>query len=66
MTGRGSDYLVLKTETITGQPCTATPGARGFTVTDTRVIRDAHTHAELTRHTRKVTYDPIPHIICTP
>jgi vancomycin resistance protein YoaR len=64
ITGPRTDYTDPKTETITGQPCTATPGARGFTVTDTRVMRDAHTHAELSRHTRKVTYDPIPHIIC--
>lgn len=64
ITGPRTDFTDPKTETVTGQPCTPTPGSRGFTVTDTRVTRDAKTHAELTRHTRKVTYDPIPHVIC--
>jgi vancomycin resistance protein YoaR len=66
ITGPRTDYTDPQTETIHGQPCTATPGARGFTVTDTRVIRDANTHAERNRHTHKVTYDPVPHVICEP
>jgi len=64
ITGPRTDFTDPTTETIHGQPCTATQGSRGFTVTDTRVIRDARTHAELSRHTRKVTYDPVPHVIC--
>lgn len=64
ITGPRTDFTDPKPETIHGQPCTPTQGSRGFTVTDTRVIRDAKTHAELSRHTRKVTYDPIPHVIC--
>jgi vancomycin resistance protein YoaR len=65
-TGPRTDFTDPKTETIHGEPCTSTPGARGFTVTDTRVTRDATTHQELSRRTRKVTYDPIPHVICAP
>jgi vancomycin resistance protein YoaR len=65
-TGPRTDYTDPKIETIHGQPCTATPGARGFTVTDTRIIRDANTHTERSRQTRKVIYDPIPHITCIP
>jgi vancomycin resistance protein YoaR len=64
--GPRTDYTDPQTETIHGQPCSATPGARGFTTTDTRVIRDSTTHAELSRHTRTVKYDPIPHVICEP
>ena len=64
ITGPRTDFTDPTTETIHGQPCTATQGSRGFTVTDTRVIRDARTHAELSRHTRTVTYDPVPHVIC--
>ncbi|MDQ2789527.1 MAG: VanW family protein [Actinomycetota bacterium] len=64
--GPRTDFIDQKTETITGQPCTATAGERGFTVTDTRVIRDANTHAELSRHTRKTVYDPEPQVICAP
>jgi vancomycin resistance protein YoaR len=66
ITGPRTDFTEPKTETIHGQPCTPSPGAPGFTVTDTRIIRDAKTHAELSRHTRKVVYDPIPHVICVP
>lgn len=64
ITGPRTNFTDPKTEVIHDQPCTATPGSRGFTVTDTRVIRDATTHAERSRHTRKVTYDPVPHVIC--
>ncbi len=64
ITGPRTDFVDQKTETIQGQPCTATQGERGFTVTDTRVTRDATTHAEISRHTRKVTYDPEPQVIC--
>ncbi|MGH3822997.1 MAG: VanW family protein [Pseudonocardiaceae bacterium] len=66
ITGPRTDFTEPKTETIHGQPCSASPGARGFTTTDTRVTRDANTKAELSRHTRKVKYDPIPHVICAP
>ncbi|MDQ3762624.1 MAG: VanW family protein [Actinomycetota bacterium] len=65
ITGPRTNFTDPKTETVHGQPCTNTPGSRGFTVTDTRVIRDANTRAEISRHTRTVVYDPIPHIICT-
>jgi vancomycin resistance protein YoaR len=64
--GPRMDYTDPTTETINGQPCSATPGARGFTTTDTRIIRDSTTHAELSRHTRTVKYDPVPHVICEP
>ncbi|MGH3670338.1 MAG: VanW family protein, partial [Pseudonocardiaceae bacterium] len=66
ITGPRTDYTDPQTETIHGQPCGATPGARGFTTSDTRVARDSTTHAEINRHTRTVKYDPIPHVICEP
>ncbi|HZE02175.1 MAG TPA: VanW family protein [Pseudonocardiaceae bacterium] len=66
ITGPRTDFIDQKSETVNGQPCTPTQGERGFTVTDTRVIRDAKTHAEITRHTRKVVYDPEPQVICAP
>jgi vancomycin resistance protein YoaR len=64
ITGPRTDFTEPKTETIYGQPCTSAQGARGFTVTDTRVVRDAQTHAEISRRTRKVVYEPVPHVIC--
>jgi vancomycin resistance protein YoaR len=66
ITGPRTDFVDQKTETVPSQPCTATAGERGFSVTDTRVIRDATTHAEISRHTRKVVYDPEPQVICAP
>jgi vancomycin resistance protein YoaR len=64
ITGPRTDFTDPKTETIYGQPCTNSRGAPGFTVTDTRVTRDSRTHAETSRRTRKVVYDPVPHVIC--
>ncbi len=66
ITGPRTNFTDPETETIHSQPCTPSSGGRGFTVTDTRVVRDAQTHAELSHHTRTVRYDPIPHVICTP
>lgn len=64
ITGPRTDFTDPKTETISGQPCTSARGSQGFTVTDTRVVRDANTHTEISRRTRKVVYDPQPHVIC--
>ncbi|MFJ4658630.1 VanW family protein [Nocardia sp. NPDC088792] len=47
-----------------GKNCIASGGAPGFTTSDTRVIRDARTGKELSRHTRTVKYDPIPIVRC--
>ena len=44
--------------------CHASNGAPGFTTTDTRVIRDAGTGAEVSRKTRTVKYNPQPIIVC--
>ncbi|MGH3935503.1 MAG: VanW family protein [Pseudonocardiaceae bacterium] len=65
ITGPRTNFTEPETQTIQGQPCISAPGSPGFTVTDTRVIRDAQTKAELSRRTHKVVYHPIPHIICT-
>jgi vancomycin resistance protein YoaR len=64
ITGPRTDFTDPKTETIYGQPCTNSRGSQGFTVTDTRVVRDANTHAETSRRTRKVVYDPAPQVTC--
>lgn len=39
-------------------------GSKGFTTSDTRVIKDAKTGAEISRHTRTVKYDPEPIVRC--
>lgn len=66
ITGPRTDFTDPESETIHGQPCTPSSGARGFTVTDTRIVRDATTHSELSHHTHTVRYDPIPHVTCAP
>jgi vancomycin resistance protein YoaR len=54
------------TQVVTGQPCTNTGGEPGFTTTDTRVVRDANTGAEISRHTHTAVYKPEPKVICQP
>ncbi|MGH3811661.1 MAG: VanW family protein [Pseudonocardiaceae bacterium] len=64
ITGPRTNFTEPTTQTIYGQPCKTSRGSQGFTVTDTRVIRDANTKAETSRRTRQVVYDPAPHVIC--
>ncbi|MFC6011407.1 VanW family protein [Nocardia lasii] len=47
-----------------GKDCIASEGAPGFTISDTRVITDHQTGAQISRHTRTVKYDPIPIVKC--
>ncbi|MFC4374061.1 VanW family protein [Nocardia halotolerans] len=47
-----------------GDDCIASEGAPGFTISDTRVITDINTGAQVSRHTRTVKYDPIPVVKC--
>ena len=42
----------------------ASPGAPGFTVTDTRIITDIETGQEVRREERTVKYNPQPKIVC--
>ncbi|MGQ0774834.1 MAG: VanW family protein [Pseudonocardiales bacterium] len=64
ITGPRTNYTDPETRRISAEDCTGTSGSRGFTVTDTRVIRNASTNAEISRQTRKVVYKPQPRIIC--
>jgi vancomycin resistance protein YoaR len=45
------------------QPCTASKGAPGFTITDTRTLRDVST-GQVHTETRTVHYNPSPAIVC--
>ncbi len=47
-----------------GDNCMPGEGSKGFTTSDTRVIKDAKTGAEISRHTRTVKYDPEPIVRC--
>jgi vancomycin resistance protein YoaR len=47
-----------------GNPtCTPSPGSEGFTITDTRVLRDVRT-GEVRREPRTVRYEPQPTVTC--
>ncbi|MGV9796216.1 VanW family protein [Gordonia sp. NPDC003422] len=47
-----------------GDDCIASSGSKGFTTSNTRIIRDARTGAEISRHTRTVRYAPEPIVKC--
>ncbi|MFW0788271.1 VanW family protein [Gordonia sp. CPCC 205333] len=53
-----------KIELPKGDDCMASSGQRGFTTSNTRVVTDAKTGAERSRHTRTVKYDPEPNVVC--
>ncbi|MGA6166130.1 VanW family protein [Amycolatopsis magusensis] len=44
--------------------CTPSEGAQGFTVSDTRILRDAASGREVKREPRNVRYNPQPKIVC--
>ena len=64
ITGERTNFTSPQMQTILGEPCTSSSGSQGFTVTDTRVLREPGSGAEVDRQTRRVTYDPQPIIVC--
>ena len=44
--------------------CQPSSGTPGFTVTDTRIIKDIETGQEVRREERTVKYNPQPKIVC--
>jgi vancomycin resistance protein YoaR len=49
-----------------GEPCSPVSGAQGFTVTNTRIVRDASSGQELKRNNRTAVYQPLPQVVCAP
>ncbi|MHC3003197.1 van Willebrand factor A [Gordonia sp. GN26] len=47
-----------------GDDCIASSGSKGFTTSNTRIIRDARTGQEVNRYTRTVRYAPEPIVKC--
>lgn len=47
-----------------GDDCIASKGGPGFTASNTRVVTDASSGAQISRNTRTVKYDPVPIIKC--
>ncbi|MGH3569315.1 MAG: VanW family protein [Pseudonocardia sp.] len=48
---------------IPGEPCSASQGAPGFTITDTRTLREIST-GQVRNETRTVRYNPSPIVVC--
>lgn len=61
--GARTNYTDPQRMELTGDTCSPSSGSRGFTVTDTRVIRDLDGR-ELSRSTTTTTYDPSPIVTC--
>jgi Uncharacterized vancomycin resistance protein len=65
ITGPRTAPTAPKTVTIpAGQPCSPSKGAPGFTVTDTRVLKNIRTGEVRTEPTRTVRYNPSPIVEC--
>ncbi|HEV7652118.1 MAG TPA: VanW family protein [Actinophytocola sp.] len=66
VTGDRTDYTEPETKTSTDPDCRPSEGGQGFTTSDTRIITDANSGAEVTRKTRNVSYNSHPKIVCKP
>lgn len=65
ITGERYAYTNPETRTVPDGPgCIASRGARGFTTSNTRVVTDSNTGAQISRHTRTVRYAPEPVVRC--
>ncbi|MGH3758708.1 VanW family protein [Actinophytocola sp.] len=65
VTGGRSDFTNPPTKQGPAEDCNASEGAQGFTTSDTRIIKDVKTGAEVDRQTRTVSYNPQPKIVCS-
>jgi vancomycin resistance protein YoaR len=61
--GSKTNYTDPERIELTGDKCSPSSGAKGFTTTDTRVIRDLGGR-ELSRNTTTTKYDPSPIVTC--
>lgn len=65
ITGDRFAYTSPDTLDLSGREnCIPSSGSRGFTTSNTRIITEARTGAEISRHTRTVKYDPEPIVRC--
>ncbi|WP_241384922.1 VanW family protein [Rhodococcus sp. CH91] len=65
ITGQRTNFTSPNTITLPAGPsCIPSSGAQGFTVSDTRIVTDARTGAQISNTTRTVRYDPVPIVKC--
>lgn len=63
--GERTNYTEPNHIELSGDKCSASSGAQGFTTTDTRVVTDLN-GAEISRKTTTTKYDPSPVVTCKP
>ncbi len=64
VTGDRTNFTEPETKQGPAENCHPSTGGQGFTTSDTRIIRDAKTGAEVSRKTRTVRYNSHPKIVC--
>lgn len=64
-TGPKRNVKKAGTQKVSKPGCEPSAGIDGFTVTDTRILYDIDTGAEVRREERTAVYNPKPEIICT-
>ncbi|MGO1910803.1 MAG: VanW family protein, partial [Corynebacterium sp.] len=63
-TGERTNFTDPERIELSGDNCSPSSGARGFTVTDTRTVRDLG-GAVVSRDTTTTVYDPAPIVTCS-
>ncbi len=63
-TSERSAFTDPPTKRISGDPCIESSGSPGFTVSNTRTVRDADTGAVVSNDGHTTVYDPQPEVIC--
>lgn len=64
VTGERHDFVEPGVRHVSDPECIPTEGQKGFTSSDTRIIRDAQTGEVISRKKNVVVYDPVPHVVC--
>jgi vancomycin resistance protein YoaR len=64
VTGERTSFTEPETKQGPAENCVPSDGSEGFTTSDTRILTDAKTGAEVSRHTRTVRYNPHPKVVC--
>lgn len=64
ITSERSNFTQPGTIRITHGPCIPTSGQRGFTVSNTRIVRDAQTGEIIKKTGHTTVYEPLPRVIC--
>ncbi|MDV6011096.1 vanomycin resistance protein VanB [Haloechinothrix sp. LS1_15] len=64
VTGDRTNVVEPSVRRVDDDDCVPSSGIEGFTITDTRILRDADTGEVVRREPQTVTYNPKPEIVC--